>query len=465
MSVLPLTFPPKKLAQSILSTDSSFVISNIVSWDGVNDLTAADLGTVAYAIFTNDTRTQLEIMQIDPSTIASSSITILSRGLSYSGAATSAAARKFSWTANETTIQLGTDFPQLFQYYKDYADGLAIAGAPNATTALQGLVELATQAEVDAGTATGGTGASLTPTPALIRAKKYHDYAVDSVGTDSYAITIVPAITAYSAGQIFTFKAGTANTGACTLNVSGLGAKTIKKDTTTDLATGDILANQIVMVQYDGTNMQMLSPISPSTPGNAPVVRTYLNAGSPATWTKPASLKYVIVEVQAGGGGGASVGAAGIGGGGGGGGYSRKLILAATLGATETVTTGAGGAASSSGGSSSFGSHATATGGAGGSSNAGGTGGVGSSGDINLSGGGGSGGDEWNNNGTGAASGGTGGSSKLGGGAPSVAAASDGAAGLVYGGGGGGGASPKSGSSQAGGVGAAGIVIVTEYYY
>lgn len=87
-------------------------------------------------------------------------------------------------------------------------------------------------------------------------------YAVDSVGTDSYAITPSPAITAYAAGQVFTFKAGTANTGACSLNVSGLGAKTIKKEVSSDLATGDILQNQIVMVEYDGTNMQLVSVVS-----------------------------------------------------------------------------------------------------------------------------------------------------------------------------------------------------------
>lgn len=84
-------------------------------------------------------------------------------------------------------------------------------------------------------------------------------YAVDSVGTDSYAITPSPAITAYTAGQTFTFQAGTANTGAATLNVNALGAKTIKKNVSTDLATGDILLNQIVEVKYDGTNMQLIS--------------------------------------------------------------------------------------------------------------------------------------------------------------------------------------------------------------
>lgn len=85
-------------------------------------------------------------------------------------------------------------------------------------------------------------------------------YAADSVGTDSYAITLSPAPAAYATGQTFFFKAGTANTGAATLNVNGLGAKTIKKGYNSDLVTGDILANQIVQVTYDGTNFQMMSP-------------------------------------------------------------------------------------------------------------------------------------------------------------------------------------------------------------
>ena len=142
---------------------------------------------------------------------------------------------------------------------KKYVDDTAIAGGSNATTTTQGFVELGTQAEVDAGTATGATGASLVATPALIRAKAYHDYAVDSVGSDAYAITITPAITAYAAGQVFTFKAGTANTGASTLAVSGLAAKSIKKNVSSDLVTGDILQNQIITVVYDGTNMQLIN--------------------------------------------------------------------------------------------------------------------------------------------------------------------------------------------------------------
>lgn len=195
-----------------------------------------------------------------------------------------------------------------------------------------------------------------------------------------------------------------------------------------------------------------------------PIVRTYLNAGSPATWTKPAGLKYVIVEVQAGGGAGGDANASGLntvssGGGGGGGGYSRKLIAVGTLGATETVTTGAGGA------SSSFGAHATATAGATATNEgAGGSGGIGSSGDINIRGGGGGTGQADSPQATEIAQGGTGGSSMLGGGGAGITNFGNGNTGGVYGGGGGGAASLYPNGAQTGGAGAAGIVIVTEYY-
>lgn len=206
--------------------------------------------------------------------------------------------------------------------------------------------------------------------------------------------------------------------------------------------------------------------INPSTLSSTPmpVIRTYLNAGSPATWTKPAGLKYVSVELVGGGGGGDSTGSADAGGGGGGAGYSKKIIAAATLGTTETVTTGAGGAAENGGGSSSFGSHCSATGGSGATSKSGAAGGIGSSGDINLEGA-----DGGPANGSASGYfGGCGGSSHLGGGGAGGTTQGSGGVsgenGNLYGGGGGGEAGGSSTASGTGGTGAAGIVIVTEYY-
>lgn len=159
----------------------------------------------------------------------------------------------------DTDTPYPTDNAQLAT--KAYADSLTFAGAPNATTTQKGIVELATQAEVDAKTATGGTGASLVSTPALARSTLLNDYKADTGAANAYVITPAPAITAYAAGQIFSFKATNANTTTSTLNVNALGAKTIKKNGTLNLVANDILAGQIVVVEYDGTNLQMISEV------------------------------------------------------------------------------------------------------------------------------------------------------------------------------------------------------------
>ncbi len=85
-------------------------------------------------------------------------------------------------------------------------------------------------------------------------------YLADSGTTNAYAVTLRPAITAYTTGLSITFQAASANTASCTLAVNGLTATTIKKNVSTNLAANDILANQIVTVVYDGTNFQMISP-------------------------------------------------------------------------------------------------------------------------------------------------------------------------------------------------------------
>ncbi|MES2837315.1 MAG: hypothetical protein V4667_07320 [Bacteroidota bacterium] len=90
---------------------------------------------------------------------------------------------------------------------------------------------------------------------------------LNSTGTGSaYAISY-PAAFSYSSGITITFKAHTVNLGAATLNINGLGAKTIFKNVSTNLAVGDILANQFVTVIYDGTNFQLTSTLPSGASG------------------------------------------------------------------------------------------------------------------------------------------------------------------------------------------------------
>lgn len=83
-------------------------------------------------------------------------------------------------------------------------------------------------------------------------------FGVDSGSTDSYAIALNPAPSGYVAGMPISFRANTANTDEATLNVNGLGPKSIRLRGA-NLTTGEIAAGQIVTVVYDGMNFQLVS--------------------------------------------------------------------------------------------------------------------------------------------------------------------------------------------------------------
>ena len=75
---------------------------------------------------------------------------------------------------------------------------------------------------------------------------------------DAQTLTSNRTISAYAAGISFIFKAGFTNTGACTLNLNGIGAKAVKKKGGTALVAGDITVNEMIHVIYDGTDWDMV---------------------------------------------------------------------------------------------------------------------------------------------------------------------------------------------------------------
>jgi hypothetical protein len=87
------------------------------------------------------------------------------------------------------------------------------------------------------------------------------DYETSAGSANAYTLSIDSAITSYAAGQVFKFNANFANTGSATLNVNTIGAKTLKKHHDVNLEAGDIESGQLVVVMYDGTNMQVLSQL------------------------------------------------------------------------------------------------------------------------------------------------------------------------------------------------------------
>jgi len=89
-------------------------------------------------------------------------------------------------------------------------------------------------------------------------------YAADTGIADAYVITLAPAPTGYTAGMEVLFKATNVNTGAATINVNGLGLKTITRLDGSALLAGDIPAAGVVKIVYNGTNFQIADNGSPS---------------------------------------------------------------------------------------------------------------------------------------------------------------------------------------------------------
>lgn len=90
-------------------------------------------------------------------------------------------------------------------------------------------------------------------------------YGATSGGAaNAQTLTLSPAITAYAAGQRFSFLAGFTNTAAATLNVNGVGAKNIFNAATgAAIGAGEVVSGRAYDVLYDGTQFQLLNDITP----------------------------------------------------------------------------------------------------------------------------------------------------------------------------------------------------------
>lgn len=169
---------------------------------------------------------------------------------------------------------------------KAYVDGVAISGGADASTTVKGITKMSvapasatspiavgdndgrvpTQDENDAlvgdntDIAVGSGNKFVTQTGLQKNAEKY---AADTSGSSTaYVITLSPAPTSLVTGMVIHAKIVNANTTTTpTLNVNGLGAKTIVKGISTALVAGDIGANSFNTFIYDGTNFVLQNPI------------------------------------------------------------------------------------------------------------------------------------------------------------------------------------------------------------
>lgn len=84
-------------------------------------------------------------------------------------------------------------------------------------------------------------------------------YSADTGSPNAYVVTLDVAPTAYANGVRVLFRAANTNTGASTINVNGLGIKTLSTYSGAALLASDILAGALVEAIYDDGKFKITS--------------------------------------------------------------------------------------------------------------------------------------------------------------------------------------------------------------
>ena len=86
---------------------------------------------------------------------------------------------------------------------------------------------------------------------------------------DTYTLTPNRTVTAYADGDCYLIEMNATNTGASTINVSAVGAKSIVTPSGSALAAGELTSGGRYLISYDGTNFQLIGAVSDGAISNA----------------------------------------------------------------------------------------------------------------------------------------------------------------------------------------------------
>ena len=203
---------------------------------------------------------------------------------------------------------------------------------------------------VDGNTATPGTDATkwVAISPDILQSRAWN-YATAAGTANAVTASVTPAPAALVEGLAVAIKISTTNTGAMTLNLNGLGAKSVLLDAANAVRAGDCAAGVIAFFTYDGTAWQLVptdASVRNSAANTGGSTVTYTSSGG--TFIVPAGVYSLTAElVGAGGGGGYA--AAGGAGAGGNGGTTVRGHLAVTPGQSITWSVGGAGAGGTAG--------------------------------------------------------------------------------------------------------------------
>jgi len=304
------------LGSSIGSTDNTILLSSFLDSTTGVPITMATMNTsIAYATIAPRTSSSeiISFTGVTQNANGTATLTGVVRGLN----------KQYPFTTNVNyqlphagqSVFILSDAPQVFEQYsplgnanewtaintfdlspivptpttatqaanKSYVDGVAIAGAPNASTTVKGIgtvsvapvsptspifvgdndTRMPTIAETAAlvgndTTIAIGTGNKVVTQTGL--QNQSENYGVTTGSANAYVLALSPIPTAYKAGQIIRFTTNFANTGSATINVNSLGAKTLQLNGSA-LTSGQLANGATYQATYDGTYFQVQTPI------------------------------------------------------------------------------------------------------------------------------------------------------------------------------------------------------------
>lgn len=114
-----------------------------------------------------------------------------------------------------------------------------------------------------------GTLRAVPATAAQVQDSSFLWLGTTSGGNNALTASATPAITAYVAGQQFAFIAGYTNSDAATININGVGAKSIFNAATgSAVKANEIIATRAYKILFDGTQFLLLNDVTPIQNGD-----------------------------------------------------------------------------------------------------------------------------------------------------------------------------------------------------
>jgi hypothetical protein len=241
--------------------------TDVAKWDLLVDAASASTSATAAASSATAAASSATAAASSATSSASSATSSASSATSSASSATSSASSATSSASSSTTSGnysnkvdgaiTGTEFS---------SKAWAIGGTGVTDTASRGAAkEWATAAEDDLvdGSEYSAKHYSLkAQTHATNAAANSGPYYSATTGTNTYVATPTPALTSYAEGVDIILKFGAGNTGSTTLNVSGLGAKGLKKADGSEFSSGELTSSQIQHFVYNGTEFRLLGTVA-----------------------------------------------------------------------------------------------------------------------------------------------------------------------------------------------------------